>query len=136
MDAGLSKPGPNPTMTDRPTVAEAYAARHGGAGEDRCHQALFWRGLYLHAWPVALILGGYRADFFNADREFICDLARLTRFRDFGEAAYDFASHTDNRRFTRRWLRLRVSSHRLRRQVRQLLHATGGDSHPPHEVSE
>jgi hypothetical protein len=119
-------------MNARPTVAAAYAAMHGGVPAERCRRALFWRSLYLHAWPVALLLGGYRADFFNADREFIDDVTRLTRCRDFDEASYDFTLHPDNRRFARRWLRLRVSSHRLRRQVRTLLHNHDGDSHPSH----
>lgn len=119
-------------MNARPTVAAAYATRCGGGSEESCHRALFWRSLYPHAKPVALLLGGYHSNFFNADREFITDVARLTRFRDFGEASYDFTLHADNRRFARRWLRLRVSSHQLRRLVRTLLHDTGGDSHPPH----
>ncbi len=58
---------------------------------------------------------------FAADYDFINNIGQLTRYRDFDLYMQGFSRHPQNCGFLRRGLRLRVSSHRLRFIIRDLI---------------
>lgn len=71
--------------------------------------------LRLTLYPHARWLAGMGPrELLAADRSFIANVGRLTRWRGFAEEAYEFQHLPENRRFWRRRLRLRVSVHRMR----------------------
>lgn len=72
------------------------------------------------AYPILCLVPG----FFAADLEFIRATGRATNLREFGIDAADFKLHPDNLRPLRRWLRLRVSSRKLRRHLATVLETT------------
>lgn len=81
---------------------------------------IFDRALYPAARPLAGILGFFRRDYFQADRFFIEDVARLRRYEDFHAIGIEYSQHHSNGWFLRRVLRLRVSTERMRRIVRDV----------------
>ncbi len=85
---------------------------------------IFRRALYQHARPVAWLLAHGRKDYFRADGEFIEDVGRLTRYEDFFAVALDYSQHYSNGWYPRRVLRLRVSTERMRRLVRDVFKST------------
>lgn len=98
-----------------PTIAERYCARHRIAADRFARRALF-RSLPLQGqllYPLLDMLPGY----FDPDLEFIRDIGRARTLRHFAIDATDFKIHPDNARFPRRWLKLRVSSRKLRRHL-------------------
>lgn len=100
------------------TFEESYCARH------RCTPAqfrrrVFWLTLHRHALlfaPLAL-LGGH----FEIDHELIAACGRARTLRELQEELKDHRNQPENARWLRRWLRLRVSTQRLRRLARQHL---------------
>lgn len=109
------------------TFAERFCEDHGLSSEEYAPVVLN-RCLYPHArfcrWLVAL----FKRRHFEADYDFVHDAGRLMRFRDFDLAVDEFLYHPGNCGLARRVLRLRVSSQRLRRLVRETLHAREGAS--------
>jgi len=81
---------------------------------------LFQRALYPQARPLVGLLGFLRRDYFQADRFFIEDVARLQCYEDFHLVGVDYSQHHSNGWFPRRVLRLRVSTERMRRIVREV----------------
>lgn len=79
---------------------------------------VFWRSLYPHAVPLALLVGRLRPGFFAADRGLIVAAGRARTLRELNEELADFARDPRNRGFGRGTLRLRVSADRLRRLAR------------------
>lgn len=67
--------------------------------------------LYPHARWLAVL---NPSDWLAPDRYFIECVGRLTRRSGFADEAYEFQQLPENRRFGRRHLRLRVSVHRMR----------------------
>lgn len=98
-----------------PTIAERYCARHRIAADRFARRALR-RALPLQGqllYPLLCMIPG----FFDPDLEFIRDIGRARTLRHFAVDAADFKIHPDNARFSRRWLKLRVSSRKLRRHL-------------------
>lgn len=98
---------------------DLYCQQQGIAvGDFGAH--LFQRALYPQARPLAGLLGLMRRDYFQADRFFIEDVARLERYEDFHVVGVEYSQHHSNGWFLRRSLRLRVSAERMRRIVREV----------------
>ncbi len=98
--------------------------------EKYCERRQVDRKKYLEAvmqeslYPVARLLRPFlllRPGYFDADREFISSVGLLTRARDFDVEAADFRDQPSNRWFLRRILKLRVSTVRLGKIVREIL---------------
>lgn len=81
---------------------------------------IFERALYPQARPLTGLLGLIRRDYFQADRFFIDDVSRLQRYEEFHAIGVDYSQHHSNGWFLRRVLRLRVSTERMRRIVREV----------------
>lgn len=64
-------------------------------------------------------------DFFAADREFIRGIADMRSRRGFQAEAAEFHTHSDNRSFSRRWLRVRVSAERARLWMEECWNSLG-----------
>jgi hypothetical protein len=103
------------------SIAERYCSLHG------LSDAAFARHVLVRALTVqaqlAYPLLRWVPGFFAADLELIRIVGRAASLRDFAVDAADFSVHPDNRRFTRRWLRLRISSRKLRRHLARTLEA-------------
>lgn len=108
------------------SFAEKFCVQRG-LDRKKYLDAVLQESLYPMArWlrPVLALRFGY----FEGDREFISGVGLLTRSRDFDAEAADFLDHPSNRWFPRRVLKLRVSTYRLRRIVREILR--DGSSQP------
>jgi hypothetical protein len=89
------------------------------------------QALYFHARPFRGLLATL-PDYFAADREFLRSAGDLRSRRFFHAEAGEFHAHASNRRFLRRFVRLRVSAER----VRQIMEESWGTlgSNPPVET--
>ena len=90
---------------------------------------VFWRALYPHAWPLVPLLGGFRSDYFVADRELLTGAGRATTMDQLRTEIVDYVMDANNRGWLRQRVRVRVSTTRLRRLARQYL--PGSDSKEP-----
>jgi hypothetical protein len=93
--------------------AQKFCA-HFEAAPGRYRSIALARALYPHARLLRPLLECFDSEFFAADREFVNEIGRLTRRRDFGVVADEFHKDSDNFRFLRRKLRLRVSTARMK----------------------
>lgn len=110
------------------TIAERYCSLHD-LPEATFARHVLRRTLTVQAqlaYPLLCLAPG----FFAVDLEFIRDVGRAPGLRDFGLDAADFKLHPDNRRPLRRWLRLRVSSRKLRRHLATALEASAPHAAP------
>ncbi len=100
-------------------------------------RAVFNETLYPHAKLVAPVIRLLWPRHFVADHDFVQSVARLRRFREFFNESEDFAHHPENVGFSRVTLNLRVSSRRMRRLVREVLHPelTGLDPADDHSAA-
>ncbi len=89
----------------------------------RYRAVLMRRSLYPAARWLAPLLRLLDPEFFAADHECLETIGRLRRLRDLPIATYEFARHSDNRRFLRRTLRLRISAGR----VQDIVHSVMND---------
>lgn len=103
----------------------------GSFQETFCAQYGVPPGLYgatvlrLTLYPHARWLAGIGPrDLLAADRYFIANVGRLTRWRGFAGEAYEFQHLAENRRFWRRRLRLRVSVQRMRALFSEVMGGT------------
>jgi hypothetical protein len=108
------------------SFAELYCMQQG-IPATAFAQHLFRRALYPHARPLAWLVNLFSRTYFEPDRAFVEDVAKLTRYTDFFSVAMDYSQNSSNLLFLRRVLRLRVSTERMRQLVRPILKATGAD---------
>ena len=85
---------------------------------------IFHRALYPHGRPLTWLLNPDKSNYFEADRVFVQDVARLTRYEDFLDAGMYYNQHRTTSRFLRRVLRLRISTGRMHKLVRQTFKVT------------
>ena len=114
------------------TFAEAYCLRHNIPTEDFAKVVLA-RTLYPHARLLAPLLRELNPDHFAADLDLVRGAGQLRRVRDFSNEAAEFAYHPANRGDSRRLLRLRISTQRLRQLMQETLHGT--TNRPPAKSS-
>ncbi len=107
-------------MTEK-TFAELYCEQNGLKPEEY-EAVVLNRSLYPHARLLAPFVRMLWADHFAADIDFVRNVARLRRFREFAFESEEFAHHPANRGFWRLTVNLRISSRTLRRLVRATLH--------------
>ena len=103
-------------------------------GEQQCPEGkfarkVFWRALYPHAWPFVPFLGGFRSDYFAADRELISGAGRATTMIQLRVEIADFVMDANNRGWLRQRFHVRISTTRLKRLARRYL--PGEDSQAP-----
>lgn len=108
------------------TFAELYCERHALRPEQYA-DAVLRRSLYPHARLFAPVIRALSPDYFTADRDLVVGAGGLRRMRDFTVEVQDFVHHPANQGDMRKLLRLRVSTQRLARLVRETLHP---DGHP------
>jgi hypothetical protein len=89
---------------------------------------LLSRTLYPHARPFAPAIGWLNRQHFQADFEFVDDVAYLEKVEGFQDALDCYTAHFSNRGFLRAHLRLRISARRMWRIVREILPGTPGAS--------
>ncbi len=103
------------------TFASLYCAQRKIEQGDYA-KAVMSETLYPHAKVVAPLVRLLWPRHFAADHDFIEAVGKLRRFREVFNEAEDFAHHPDNVGFSRDTLNLRISSRRMRRLVREVLH--------------
>lgn len=106
----------------RPATFRQRYCRHHGLPEAAFERRLLRHGLPLHAhllyWLFSLD-DNHR----EADLEFVRALGDLRYLGSFNDEAADFVRHPRNRRFSRRFLLLRVSVRRIRGLFEPLMRA-------------
>jgi len=85
-------------------------------------KAVLSETLYPHAKWFAPMVRLIWPRHFVADHDFVEAVGKLRRFREFFNESEDFAHHPDNVGFLRSTLNMRISSRRMRRLVREVLH--------------
>jgi hypothetical protein len=105
-------------MQPRHDFSKLYCARHDIHPGDYL-RTVFRQALYPHARPLTWLLQLVSPEYFRADYDFIHDVGRIKRFKDYELAVQEFSTHPSNRdNPLRTILRIRVGSGRLRRIVR------------------
>ena len=84
----------------------------------RCEQAEFSRKVFslcLHRRAILLVplLGGFRADYFAADRELIAGAGRAVNLNGVHSEVRDFHLDANNRGWLRKRAKVRISAQRL-----------------------
>lgn len=102
-------------------------------------QEVLRRTTYIHAWFPIKVLGLFSSYYLQADYDFIHDVGRLTRFREYEAAVRAFFDHPMNRNNPlRNVFLLRVSTVRMRRLVREVIQKAnspvGTESTNPHGI--
>lgn len=82
--------------------------------------AVLQRTLPPHFRPWFSVVLTFAPGYFTPDFGFIVAVGRGEVYADFDLAAREFAAHPANRGFLRRQLRLRVSTRRMRRLLREI----------------
>ena len=111
-----------------PTFRERYC-RHWAIPLEQFEPHVLVRALY----PQARIIRGLLllwSDYFTADRDFLRSAGDIRSRRFFHAEAGEFHGAEANRRFLRRWLRLRVSAERTRRLMEECWGADAGSASP------
>lgn len=108
-------------VIDPSSFRALFCARHR-CRDHAYERALFWRGLYPHAVPLAALIRLFAPDFFHDDRALIADLGRDLTME---EVADDLDRFEYGNRVRRHWLRtgfrIHLSSHRVARLARMCL---------------
>ncbi|PTX91157.1 hypothetical protein [Opitutus sp. ER46] len=115
------------------TLVELYCARHRCTA-DEFRRRLFWEMLPPHTRWLAALLGGYNADCFDADRDFIAALSALHSYGGLHEELRDFALDARNETWLRRHLKVRMSCRRVK-QFAKLYLPDARDSIAPFPAS-
>lgn len=124
-----ASPGKNDRTMAKLRFADLYCRQQGIAPAD-FDRHVFHRVIYPHAKPLTWLLWLVRHDYFRADWAFIADVGRLSCYEDFFNTAMDFSQDHCNGWYVRRVLRLRVSTERTRRLVRDVFKSTIDEAEP------
>ena len=103
-----------------PTYEQVYCAKHG-CDRMNFRQKVFWACLPFHARLIAAVIGGFDASCFAADRDLIAGVSDATTMRGVREEIRDFFMDPVNMRWSRRMLKVRVSSKKLKSHAQQFL---------------
>ncbi|MCF7689811.1 MAG: hypothetical protein K9M98_15265 [Cephaloticoccus sp.] len=102
------------------SMAERYCAKYGIPGE-KFMRHIRRKALYPHARFIVPVLVLFNGDYLAADNDFIEDVGQITTYGEFSASVVEFIYHPANDGFRRRILRLRVSTERMRKLVKQIL---------------
>jgi hypothetical protein len=94
---------------------ETLLCEKDGCKPDEFVKKVFWHCLTRHALPFVPLLGGYRSDFFAADRELIESAGRAVQLGQVREEIAAFFMDSGNRGFWRRTANIRLSTTRVTR---------------------
>jgi len=111
------------------TFRECYCEKYRCKVEN-FERKVFWRCLYWHAWLLAPLLMFFNEDYFDSDRELVLNVGACTSRQRVKEEIDHYFTHPANARWARCHLRVRLSSHALRRLARQLLDESGKTDKP------
>lgn len=92
---------------------ELYCAKHS-CDRVAFRRAMFWKCLYPHAIPLAVLLRGPRGNFFASDIELIAGVGAVRTLTALREEIADFHYVPENSRWLRRYARIRISTTRVR----------------------
>jgi hypothetical protein len=98
------------------TFANRYCEQHNLPRED-FDRVVFRRALPNRVRLIAPLIAAISPTYFAPDFDFVRDIGAMRQPSDFKWALADFRSHTANREFLRRQLRLRTSVSRMRRVI-------------------
>ena len=101
-----------------------------GCDEGAFHKRVFWECLHRRALILVPFFGGWKSDYFAADRALIAEVARATRMSQVAEDIAAFGLEPDNTRWLRRIARVRISGRRVQRLARRYLPSAAGSSSP------
>jgi hypothetical protein len=91
---------------------------------ERYARELVSRSLYPHARCCMWLLQWLASSYMQADYDFVYDVARITRFREYETAVRAYFDHPMNQNNAlRRRLFMRISTSRMRRLVREVIEA-------------
>jgi hypothetical protein len=83
--------------------------------------------VYAHARWTIWIFSYLSGDYLEADYDFIDNVSRIRKFREYEQTVVEFFDHPMNQNnLFRQWFLIRVSSSRLRRLVREVLQTQAG----------
>jgi hypothetical protein len=83
--------------------------------------------VYAHARWTIWIFSYLSEDYLKADYDFIDNVSRIRKFREYEQTVVEFFDHPMNQNnLLRQWFLIRVSSARLRRIVREVLQTQAG----------
>jgi len=108
------------TTAIRRTFAELFCEHYEVQPSDY-PKAMLRRCVYRRALPFLPLLKLICRRHLEADLDLICGVGLLKRPEDLRGELADFFMNHENRRFTRRALRLRISTRRVTREVRLLM---------------
>lgn len=107
-----------------PNDFQRLFCEHYAISPEGYSRALLKMAAYPHARWVLWFLGQLSDNYLQADYDFIHDVGRLTRYREYEAAVRAYVEHPMNRNnFLRSHLCLRVSANEMRRVVREVMKA-------------
>lgn len=109
---------------------ELYCERHR-CDSARFAQDVFFQCLHRRALVCVTVLGGYRSNYFSADRELVAGAGRATHMKQVREEVRDYMMSSDNRGALRRVWKVRLSARRMLALASKFL--PGADVVPPPE---
>jgi hypothetical protein len=109
------------------TFAERFC-RHHRIPPERYRFAMFCRCMYWRALILSPVLWLLRKEHFGADFELISNVGFICKREELDVEIDAYAMHVDNRNFSRRVLRLRISTKRVRHVVKSLMRAARYES--------
>lgn len=118
--SSLLKPA---TPTAMNSLLRRYCEKNG-CSEASFYRKVFWECLHRRALVVAPFFGGWKSNYFAADRALIAEIARAERMSQVAEDIGAFALEPDNTRWLRKTARIRVSGRRVQRLAKRYLLAT------------
>lgn len=96
-----------------PSFKEAYCA-HFDCPPERYEESLFWRAIFRHAVPLALIIRRFDPDFFHEDLDLIREVGAMSSQAIFrNEINYFYGRNLRDKRWLRTGLRVRISGNRM-----------------------
>jgi hypothetical protein len=117
-----------------PSTGAIFCAEHA-CTEEQFERRFFWRSLYWHAMPIALLLGGRSSRHFRADRQLIASVARAAHHSQLHDDIAYYFLDASNQRWSRLVARIRISTTRLRKLLlteAERREHPGEGSRPPH----
>ncbi|WP_438479887.1 hypothetical protein [Oleiharenicola lentus] len=113
------------------TFAELFCEQHG-IPREKFERVVLIRSLPLRIRVIAPLVLLFNRRYFLPEYEFISDVAVMHKPHDFKWALADFRSHSANRTWWRRQLRLRASISRMKKLVESvptfIAHGVTGDT--------
>jgi hypothetical protein len=113
-------------MQEREDFRTLFCRHYDVKPEDFAKEVLN-RTVYTHARLPIWVCAVLSDDYLEADYDFIDNVSRIRKFREYQQTVVEFFDHPKNQNnLFRQWFLIRVSSSRLRRLVREVLQTQAG----------